>query len=238
MSNTPSDVGLVPLTINTENKFFLGSPSGSPFESSMEGHVPINRNNSVELNTIRQTLGRAVHPTAAWTSQSRNVSRNTSFSSSRSNSRPSSQYECDFETDELMVSHPGNLQFFRKDPDDEMDYTRLPTIGPQPQYTKRNSTAKRPQRKRSLTDDYELASELLPEAFFSEILRVLSNIKLLEFEARNSSVIACQFKGARFHITVSRGGRSKHHMHFEWISGGNEKYYSEIRDHIVNTLVL
>jgi len=204
-----------------------------------EGHVPINRNNTVELNTIRQTLGRAVHPTAAWT-QSRNGSRNTSFSSSRSNSRPSSQYECDFEPDELMLSHPGNLQFPQKDPDEEMEYTRLPTIPPQPQYTKRkNSSSKRvPHRKRSLTDDYELQSDLLPEAFFSEILRVLSNIKILESEARSSSVIACQFKGAFFHITVSRGGRGKHHMQFEWISGGNEKYYSEIRDHIVNTLVL
>ena len=150
-STTPSDVGLIPLTINTEkNRFFLGSSPGSPFESSMEeGHVPINRNNTVELNTIRQTLGRAVHPTAAWT-QSRNGSRNTSFSSSRSNSRPSSQYECDFEPDELMLSHPGNLQFPQKDPDEEMEYTRLPTIPPQPQYTKRkNSSSKRvPHRKR------------------------------------------------------------------------------------------
>lgn len=61
---------------------------------------------------------------------------------------------------------------------------------------------------------------------------------MLDFEARNSSLISCLFKGTRVHITVNRGSKNKFYMHFEWISGGNEKYYSEIRDHIMNMLVI
>lgn len=230
---------MVTFTINTDRTRFF--PAVSPFESSLEEahHISFNRHSSGELNAIKQikqTLGRTVHPTAAWTSQSRTSS---AYNSSRSSSRPSSQYEIDSEADELMVSYPNNHQFPRRDPDDDTDHARLPTISQPPQYMKRvNSVVKRSKRRRSLADDYELQSDLLPDAFYSEVLRVLSNIKMLDSEARNSSVIACQFKGARFHITITRGGRGKFHMHFEWISGGNEKYYSEIRDHIVNMLVL
>ena len=244
MDNTPGDVGLVALTVNTDrNKFFPSVSTGSPFESSLEDShgIPMNRNSSGELNAIkqiRQTLGRTVQPTTAWTSLSRTSSKTASFNSSRSSSRPSSQYDFDSEADELMVSYPSNLQFPRKDTEDDTDHTRLPTISQPPQYAKRRNSSKRPKHRRSLPDEYELQSDLLPEAFFSEVLRVLSNIKMLDFEARNSSVVICQFKGARFHITVNRGGRGKFHMNFEWISGGNEKYYSEIRDHILNMLVL
>ena len=243
MDTTPGDTGLVALAIHTEhNKQFSVVPLGLSFESSLEEnhHMSLNRSNPSELNAIkqiRQTLGRTVHPTAAWISQSRASSKTASFNSSRSNSRPSSQYEFDTETDELMVSHPNPW----RDPDDDMDHTRLPSISQPPQFTKRKNSSgslRRTQRKRSLTYEYEIQSDLLPEAFFSEVLRVLSNIKMLEFEARNSSVIACQFKGARIHITVNRGSRGKFLMHFEWISGGNEKYYSEIREHIMNMLVI
>ena len=207
----------------------------------------MNRNNSGELNAfkqIRQTFGRTIQPpTSAWTSQSRTSSKNASFSSSRSNSRPSSQYECDFDNDELMISYPSNGLFPRRDPDDDMDHTRLPSISPPLQFSakQKSSYVKRPQRKKSLTDDYEVKSDMLPDAFFSEVLRVLSNIKMLESEARNSMVIACQFKNSRFHITINRGAsgvRGRHLIQFEWISGGNERYYSEIRDHILNMLVL
>lgn len=240
MDTTPSDTGLATFVIHSDqNKY---PPPASPFESNLEEshHMFFNRNNSSELNAIkqiRQTLGRTVHPAAAWTSLSRGSSKTASFSNSRSNSRPSSQYECDIETDELMVSYPNP----RRDPDDDTDHTRLPSISQPLQYSKhRNSSGslRRTRRRRSLADDYEVQSDLLPEAFYSEVLRVLSNIKMLESEARNSSVIACQFKSALFHITVNRGGRGKFHMHFEWLSGGNEKYYSEIRDHIMNMLVI
>lgn len=247
VDNTPSDGGLVlPLTVNTDrNKFFPSvSAGGSPFESSLEDSlgIPMNRTSSGELSAfkqIRQTLGRTVQPTTAWSSLSRTSSKNASYNSSRSSSRPSSQYDIDSEADELMISYPNNAQFPRKDMEEDTDQTRLPTISQPLQYAKRrNNSCKRPKRKKSLPDQYELKSDLLPEAFFSEVLRVLSNIKMLEFEARNSSLIVCQYKGARFHITVNRASRGKFHMHFEWISGGNEKYYSEIRDHILNMLVL
>lgn len=248
VDTTPNDNGLVALTINTDrHRLFPSVSPGSPFESSSEEgyHLPVTRNSSGELKAIkqiRQTLGRTVHPTAAWTSQTRTSSgksRTASYNSSRSSSRPNSQYELDTETDDLMVSYPNNHLSSRRDPDDDMEHTRLPTISQPPQYTKRKSSSvKRPQRKRSLTDDYEVPSDLVPDAFYSEVLRVLSNIKMLESEVRNSSVVACQFKGVRFYITVNCGVRGKFHMQFEWISGGNEKYYSEIRDHIMNMLVL
>ena len=243
--DTPSDVGLVALTVNTDrSKFFPSFSTGSPFESGLEDShgIPMNRNSSGEINAIkqiRQTLGRTIQPTTAWSSLSRTSSKTASFTNSRSSSRPSSQYDIDSEADELMVSYPNNHQFPRRDTEDNADHTRLPTISQPPQYAKRrNNSSKRLKHKRSSPDGYELQSDLLPEAFFSEVLRVLSNIKLLEFEARNSSMIACQFKGARFYITVNHGGRGKFHVLFEWISGGNDKYYSEIRDHILSTLVL
>ena len=245
MDSTPSDGGLVALTVNTDrNKFFPTVSAGSPLESSLEDSlgIPVNRNSSGELSAfkqIRQTLGRTVQPTTAWSSLSRTSSKNASYNSSRSSSRPSSQYDIESEADELMISYPNSTQFPRKDTEDDADHTRLPTISQPPQYAKhRSNSCKRTKRKRSLPDEYELKSDLLPEAFFSEVLRVLSNIKMLDFEARNSSMIICQYKGARLHITVNRGGRGKFHMHFEWISGGNEKYYSEIRDYILNMLVL
>jgi len=206
-----------------------------------EGYlISMKRNNSGELNAIRQALGRTVHQ-AAWTS-SRTGSINGSIPSSRSNSRPSSHYDCDMEQDELMVSEPGNLQFLRKDNgllDEETEHHRLPYLRQPPQSAKRkNSSGKPPQRRRSVPDEYEFQSELTPDAFLSETLRVLSNIKMLEFEMRNSSVIACQFKGVYFHIQISRAGKGRHRMHFEWISGGNVTYYSEIRDHVLNMMVL
>lgn len=249
VDTTPNDNGLVALTINTDrHRLFPSVSPGSPFESSSEEgyHLPVTRNSSGELKAIkqiRQTLGRTVHPTAAWTSQTRTSSgksRTASYNSSRSSSRPNSQYELDTETDDLMVSYPNNHLSSRRDPDDDMEHTRLPNISQPPQqYTKRKSSSvKRSQCKRSLTDDYEVPSDLVPDAFYSEVLRVLSNIKMLESEVRNSSVVACQFKGVRFYITVNCGVRGKFHMQFEWISGGNEKYYSEIRDHIINMLVL
>ena len=244
MDSTPGDVGLVALTVNTDrNKFFPSFSTGSPFESSMEDShgIPMNRNSSGELSAIRQirqTLGRTVQPTAAWTSLSRTSSKTASFNSSRSSSRPSSQYEIDSEVDELMVSYPNNLQLLRKDTEDDADHTRLPTISQPLQYTKWRNPSKRSARRKSLPDEYELQSDLLPDAFFSEVLRVLSNIKMLEFEARNSSVIMCKFKGTRINITVNHEARGKFYMHFEWVSGGNERYYTEIRDHILSMLVL
>lgn len=239
VDNSPNDAGLITLNISTDrNRLFPAVPTGLPLE--VEGHHnPMNRNVSGELNAFRQTFGRTVQPATAWSSLSRTSSKTTSFSSSYSNSRPSSQYECDFgENDELMVSNPNSLQFLQKDLEDDADHTRLPSITMPSQHAKhKTNSGKRPHRK-SLPDEYELQSDLLPDAFYSEVLRVLSNIKMLEFEARNSSVIACRFKGALFHITVNRGGRGKFLMHFEWISGGNEKYFSEIREHILNMLVL
>ena len=206
-----------------------------------EGYfVSMRRNNSGELNAIRLALGRTVHQ-AAWTS-SRTGSISGSVASSRSSSRPSSHYDCDIEQDELMVSEPGNIHFLRKDNgsfDDDSEHHRLPFIPQPPSSAKRkNSSGKSPQRRKSLPDDYEFQSEVTPDAFLSEALRVMSNIKMLEFEMRNSSVIACQFKGVRFHITISHGGKGRHRMHFEWISGGNEKYYTEIRDHMLKMMVI
>ena len=244
MDNVPGDVGLVALTVNTDRNKFPFVPPGSPLESSLEDShgVPMNRNSSGELSAfkqIRQTLGRTVQPPSAWTSLSRTSSKATSYNSSRSSSRPSSHYEIDSETDELMVSYPVNHPFPWKDTEEDADHTRLPSISQPPQLTKRKSASgMRPKRKISLPDEYELPSDLLPDAFFSEVLRVLSNVKMLEFEAHNSSMIACRFKGASIHITVNRSGRGKFRMHFEWISGGNERYYTEIRDHILSMLVL
>jgi len=205
-----------------------------------EGYFVSMRRNNSELNAIRQQLGRTVQQ-AAWTS-SRTGSISGSVTSSRSSSRPSSHYDCDMEQDELMVSEPGNIHFLCKENgllDDDIEHHKLPFL-PQPPHSakRKNSSGKPPQRRKSLPDDYEFQSEVTPDAFLSEALRVMSNIKMLEFEMRNSSVIACQFKGVRFHITVSRGEKGRHRMHFEWISGGNEKYYAEIRDHVVNMLVL
>ena len=223
------------------NRFTPSTSPGSPMEHLEEGYfVSMKRNNSGELNAIRQALGRTVHQ-AAWTS-SRTGSIPGSVASSRSSSRPSSHYECDMDHDELMVSEPGNLQFLRKEngfQDEELEHHKLPFISQPPHSAKRkNSSGKPPQRRKSLPDEYELQSEMTPDAFLSEALRVMSNIRMLEFEMRNSSVIACQFKGVRFHITISRGGKGRHRMHFEWMSGGNEKYYAEIRDHMINMLVL
>ena len=244
MDNTPGEAGLVALTVNTDrNKFPFVSP-GSPYESSLEDShgIPMNRNSSGELSAfkqIRQTLGRTVQPAAAWTSLSRTSSKATSYNSSRSSSRPSSHYEIDSETDELMVSYPVNHPLPWKEPEEDADHTKLPSISQPPQFAKRRSTSgMRPKRKKSLPDEYELPSDLLPDAFFSEVLRVLSNIKMLDFEARSSTMIACQFKGALIHVTVNRSGRGKFCMHFEWISGGNERYYTEIRDYILSMLVL
>ena len=208
------------------------SPPPDPLEIDIpRTSFEVTRTNQLVLSTL-----------AAW--QSNPPSRTGSRTNVHAPRHRGSPYLPDSDDEPLefheVSSGPGTTPH-QGSPESKGTEFHLPSLidsSPFKPHAKKSSGERR--RKNGYTNQigntYQLHTELSVPSMVSELVRVAHNMRMKIVECRGFNTIHCCYRSITFEVDVRKERSSTCSLHFEWLSGGNHREYSDLCQEIVHNI--